>query len=91
MFPVNAQAVGLCVERAESGYLRRQPENAAIKQVTRQIKSDSLWLSGIWGAPNLFKSSPGLLVFIAIVAVTLWVSHATSTSVRERRVGIRTS
>ena len=91
MFPVNAQAVGLCVERTESGYLRRWPENAAIKRGTRQIKSDSPLAVGHLGSSKPVLSSPGLLVFIAIVAVTLWVSHATSTSARERRVGIRTS
>ena len=91
VFPVNAQAVGLCVERAESGYLRRRPENAAIKRVTRQIKSDSPLAVGPLGSSKPVLSSPGLLVFIAIVAVMLWVSHAASTSARERRVGIRTS
>lgn len=88
VFPVNAQAIGLCVERAESGYLRRRPENAAIKRVTRQIKSDSPLAVGHLGSSKPVLSSPGLLVFKAIVAVMLWVSHAASTSARERRVGL---
>lgn len=87
-FPLNAQAVGLCVERAESGYLRRRPENPAIKRVTRQIKSDSPLAVGHLGSSKPVLSSPGLLVFIAIVAVMLWVSHATSTSDRVEGLGL---